>query len=260
MAKVDLAGRVAIVTGGLSGIGLACAQQLASAGARVCIGGRRAGDDERRAAVRAKVGEGAHVALLDVADQGSVDRFVSEVVEHFGPADILVNAAGISVHEEVAGHSDQGWQSVLDTNLTGCFRTIRATLPAMIERQWGRIVNIGSTAARVGSPRYAAYCASKAGLLGLTRCVAAEGASHGVTCVMVSPTWVETEMLYKTAEEKAAESGRHLEEVVTEIRRSNPQSRLVQPDELAALVVFLCGESAAAVTMEDIQVNAGAIW
>ena len=255
-----LSGRVAVVTGGLSGIGLACAKGLQASGAQVCVGARRAGDEAKLSEFHDELGEDAYAAPLDVTDQSSVERFLSDVTDRFGPVDILVNAAGIAVHLEVVGHSDAGWRDTLDTNLTGPFRMIRATLPAMIERRWGRIVNIASTAARVGAPRYAAYCASKAGLLGLTRCVALEGAPHGVTCVAVSPTWVETEMLRNTAEEKARETGRHTEEVVNEIRRSNPQNRLVQPEELAALIVLLCGKKAAALTMEDIQVNAGAFW
>lgn len=255
-----LAGRVAVITGGLSGIGLACAKRLKASGAQVCAGARRAGDEARRSDFYALVGEGAFAAALDVTDQGSVERFLSEVTERFGPADILVNAAGTTVHREVVGHGDADWQDTLDTNLTGPFRMIRATLPAMIENGWGRIVNIASTAARVGTPRYAAYCASKSGLLGLTRCVALEGAPHGVTCVAVSPGWVETEMLRNTAAEKAQETGHQIEEIVNEMRRSNPQNRLVQPEELAELVIFLCGDKAAAITMEDIQVNAGAFW
>ena len=255
-----LSGRVAVVTGGLSGIGLACAEHLQAAGAQVSVGARRAGEPARLAAFHDALGEGAHAAPLDVTDQDSVESFLAEVTERFGPVDILVNAAGVTVHLEVVEHSDAAWLDTLDTNLTGPFRMIRATLPAMIERRWGRIVNIASTAARVGAPRYAAYCASKAGLLGLTRCVALEGAPHGVTCVAVSPTWVETEMLHNTAAEKAQETGRHVEEIVNEMRRSVPQNRLVQPEELAELVVFLCGEKAAAITMEDIQVNAGGLW
>ena len=127
-------------------------------------------------------------------------------------------------------------------------------------RGWGRIVNIASTAATTAQPEYAAYCASKAGLLGLTRVTAREGAPHGVTAVAVSPTWVETDMLRSSARETAGREGRPCDNVVAGLAAANPQNRLVQPSEIAQLVSFLCSDQAPGLTMEDIQVNAGAFW
>jgi len=139
---------------------------------------------------------------------------------------------------------------------------IREVLPNMIARKWGRIVNIGSTAASVGWKDNPAYCASKSGLLGLTRCVALEGAPHGVTCVMVSPTWVETELMRRNVAQVAARdgTGRSLDEAMADIARQNPQGRIIQPDEVAALVVFLMSEQAKGITMENIQITGGALW
>lgn len=134
-------------------------------------------------------GTKVYAAHLDVRDSERTDKFVTEAEAAIGPADILVNAAGTTAEQSVVGHSDELWAKIVDTNLTGAFRVTRALLPSMIGRGWGRIVNIGSTAATVGWKDNPAYCASKAGLLGLTRCVALEGAPHGVTCVMISPTW-----------------------------------------------------------------------
>ena len=252
--------RVAIVTGGLQGIGLAIAKQLTAQGARVATGSRRGDDAEASASARDAVGSQGMVAALDVASTHSVEAFVSQVRDTIGVPDILVNAAGVSVHQVVCGHTDEDWQAVIDINLTGPFRMIRACLPAMKDNGWGRIINIASTAARVAESTHAAYCASKAGLVGLTRAVAKEGGPHAVTCVAISPGWVETDMLRESAKTIAARTGRTQAEEIAMMGASNPQNRLIQPEEIAALAAFCCSEAAAGLTMEDIQVNAGALW
>ncbi len=255
-----LEARTAVVTGGLQGIGLAIAAELARQGAQVAVGARRGGDGGiARNALKAIDGH-ATAHPLDVCSAQSIDTFMSSVNEAYGAPDILVNAAGISVHHPVDGHSDDDWNATIDTNLSGPFRMIRACLPAMKANGWGRIVNIASTAARTAQATHPAYCASKAGLVGLTRAVALEGGPHGITCVAVSPTWVETEMLHASSREMAARSGRTVESELEAIASSNPQGRLVQPRDVAALVAFCCSDAAGAITMEDIQVNAGALW
>ncbi len=162
----------------------------------------------------------------------------------------------------MAGHSDELWLKIIDTNLNGAFRMTRRLLPGMIGRKWGRIINIGSTAATVGWKDNPAYCASKSGLLGLTRCVALEGAPHGVTCVMISPTWVETELMRRNVQQVVEREGRGrtMEEAMSDIAAQNPQNRIIQPDEIAALAAFLCGEGARGITMENIQITGGALW
>ena len=255
-----LGGRVAIVTGGLQGIGLAIARELVQQGARVAVGSRRGDDAESSADARQVVGAQGIVEALDVASTKSVEHFVERVRSSLGSPDILINAAGVSVHQTVSGHSDEDWQQVMDINLTGPFRTIRACLPEMKSRGWGRIVNIASTAARVAADTHAAYCASKAGLVGMTRAVALEGAPHGVTCVAISPGWVETEMLRESAKIIANKSGRTQAEEIAIMAQSNPQNRLIQPEEIAAVAAFCCSDAASGLTMEDIQVNAGALW
>jgi 3-hydroxybutyrate dehydrogenase len=139
---------------------------------------------------------------------------------------------------------------------------MRKLLPGMIARRWGRIINIGSTAATVGWKDNPAYCASKSGLLGLTRCVALEGAPHGVTSVMISPTWVETELMRRNVAQVVEREGkgRSLDEAMAEIAAGNPQGRIVQPQEIAALAAFLCREEARGITMENIQITGGALW
>lgn len=263
---LPLAGQVAVVTGGIRGIGLATVRSLLARGAKVAVGSRSAGEQETEERFLASVGPGVHLgsevclARLDVQSEESVKSFVAKAEEQFGPVDILINSAGISLHQTVCGHDEADWNSVIDINLSGSFRTIKACLPGMISRKHGRIVNIASTAARTSVADSAAYSASKAGVLGLTRAVAVEGAPHGVACVSVSPTWIETDMLQASAAEEAEKTGRSIAEVIAELRVSNPQNRLVQPAEVADLVVFLCGEGSVALTMEDIQINAAAHW
>lgn len=252
--------RVAIITGGLAGIGLECARALAKAGHTVAIGARRGDDPALKDQVRDLIGTDTFIAPLDVRKRGSVAAFSMAVKNRFGPAQILVNAAGITRHQTVSGHDLDAWDDVIETNLTGPFLMIHALLPDMIDSGWGRIVNIASTAAKTAVADHAAYCASKSGLLGLSRAVALEGAPHGVTCTTVSPTWVETDMLRASAETMAREHGTTQAEEIAALARANPQNRLVQPSEVAALVAFLCSDAAPALTMEDIQVNAGAHW
>ena len=272
-----LSGRSALITGGFSGMGYAIAAALAEAGADVAVGSYIAADPgaaadaayypqadevERVRAGLAAFGTTVYAAHLDVRDSAVTDRFAAEAEAALGPVDILVNAAGTTAEQPVCGHSDQLWAKIVDTNLTGTFRMTRAVLPGMIERGWGRIVNIGSTAASVGWKDNPAYCASKAGLLGLTRCVALEGAPHGVTCVMISPTWVETELMRRNVAQVVAREGkgRTPEEAMAEIARGNPQQRFLQPEEIAALAVFLCSDAARGITMENIQITGGALW
>ncbi|TXI02095.1 MAG: SDR family oxidoreductase [Rhizobium sp.] len=266
-----LEGRSAVVTGGLTGQGLAIAQALAAAGANVSIGSREAArwqgsaEPEHIADIRRRLsahGGAVHIGPLDVRDTSVIEHFARSAEAVCGPADILVNSAGMTMEQPVCGHSEELWLKVIDTNLNGAFRMTRTYLPGMIERKWGRIINIGSTAASVGWKDNPAYCASKSGLLGLTRCVALEGAPHGVTCVMISPTWVETELMLNNVRELVEREGkgRTVEEAYADIARDNPQQRVIQVDEVAALAAFLCGDEARGITMENIQITGGALW
>ncbi|CAN5261094.1 SDR family oxidoreductase [soil metagenome] len=271
-----LEGRAALITGGLTGQGLAIAQALAEDGAHVAAGsyvgaGGRAGDSaaypeqEAVAAVRSqleKSGTKVFAGHLDVRDSAIIAGFIAEAEAVCGPFDILVNAAGTTAEQPVCGHTDELWLKLIDTNLNGAFRMMRALLPGMIERNWGRIINIGSTAASVGWKDNPAYCASKSGLLGLTRCVALEGAAHGVSCTMISPTWVETELMHRNVAQLVAREGkgRSVAEAMAEIAGQNPQKRLIQPAEIAALAAFLCRDAALGITAENIEITGGALW
>jgi NAD(P)-dependent dehydrogenase (short-subunit alcohol dehydrogenase family) len=265
-----------MVTGGGSGMGLAMAVAFASEGANVSIGSLLAGGSKAEGEVVHMPGqeqmdhavslieaEGVEaIGLnLDVTSDDSVEAFFQATVERFGQVDILANAAGITAEQTIVGHPDALWDKVIDVNLTGTYRAIKRVLPGMIDRGWGRIVNIASTAASVGAVTSGAYCASKAGVVGLTRCVALEGAPHGVTCNAISPTWVDTsfgrEWMSDIAEKQENRSGA---EYISDVEKTNPQGRLISPTEIGALALFLCSDAAQGVTMEDLRVSAGSLW
>jgi NAD(P)-dependent dehydrogenase (short-subunit alcohol dehydrogenase family) len=252
--------KVAIIAGGLSGMGLASAKRLLAEGVTVCIGARRGGDAAVVAELHEKLGTPVLVDRLDVRDTASVAAFVARVAEEHGRVDILLNTAGVYEESPVIGHPDDMWDAHIDTNLTGTFKMIRAVMPLMKAQGWGRIINLASTAAHEGLENNVAYCTSKAGLLGLGRVVSLEGAAHGITCVSISPTWVETEMLKSFVDAETAETGLPRAEVQAKYEASNPQNKLVQPEEIADLVAFLTSEAARAITMEDIKVNAATNW
>ncbi len=278
MLERYLAGRTALVTGGASGQGRAIALALAARGANVGVGSYLALHgplpdltdsyfppqqelDEVCAEIRA-LGVGALGQDLDVRSADSVAALRDALVAQFGSVDILVNAAGIAAEQPIQGHTERLWLDVLDTNLNGAYRTIHACLPGMIERNWGRIINIASTAASVGAKDNPAYCASKSGLLGLTRCVALEGAAHGVTCNAISPGFVNTRMLRSSVKRWLAAEGnvRTEEEFIASIAASYPQKRIIEPAEIGAVAAFLCRDEAFGIAAQDITVAAGSLW
>jgi NAD(P)-dependent dehydrogenase (short-subunit alcohol dehydrogenase family) len=189
-----------------------------------------------------------------------VAAFYAAARRQFGQVDILVNSAGIMPDHLIVDHPDDVWEETIAVNLTGVYRMIKAVLPGMIAQQWGRIITIASTAASVSAPGFGAYSASKAGVVGLTRAVALEGAPHGVTCNAISPGWVETAMARAAITRYAQAEGRAVDEYLSSIKQSNPQKRMIQPDEVAALVLYLCQDNALAMTMQDLLFSAGSLW
>ena len=278
MSERYLSGRTALVTGGASGMGRAMALAFANAGADVVIGSLiaesdaetsdgelvyRPGQRELQATAEEieKLGVRALACGLDVCDVKSVQAFYEAAVDGFGKVDILANAAGITAEQTICGHSDELWSKVMDVNVNGVYRTMKLCLPGMIERGWGRIINIASTAASVGAPTSVAYCASKAAVVGMSRCVALEGAAHGVTCNAISPGWVETSFgkswMTHIAETAESRSG---DEYISEAKQGNPQQRMIQPEEIGALAAFLCRDEAFGITMQDLTVSGGSLW
>lgn len=278
MSERYLEGRVAMVTGGASGMGRAMALAFAKAGADVGIGSllsdapaknadgelvNRPGREEldRTKKDIESCGVKCVATDLDVCDTENVKRFHEAVKSGLGPVDILANAAGITAEHGVVDHSEALWLKVMDVNANGVFRVTREVLGGMLERRWGRIINIASTAASVGAPMSPAYCASKAAVTGFTRAVAQEGAEALVTANSISPGWVETtfgvEWLSDIAEKQMNTKG---DLFIQQQKVENPQKRMIQPIEIGALAAFLCKDEAVGITGQDLTVSAGSAW
>ncbi|MDR5745617.1 SDR family NAD(P)-dependent oxidoreductase [Caballeronia sp. LZ029] len=249
-----LADKHAVITGGGSGIGASCAQALAKAGARITLMGRDlARLEAQRDAMRAH-GDVACVSV-DVTNEAAVEEAFSRV----GAVDILVNNAG---HAQAAPftHTDAAlWQRMIDVNLTGVFLCTRAVLPSMLERGYGRIVNVASTAGQVGYAYVAAYCAAKHGVIGLTRALALEVATKGVTVNAVCPGYTETELLRASLDQIMSKTSRSEQDARDALVRHNPQRRFVQPEEVANAVLWLCAPGSDAMNGQSISVSGGEV-
>ena len=259
---MKLADRTAFVTGGGRGIGRAIALAFAREGARVIVVARTTAEVEGVAAeIRAECGgESAAHSVCDVADARSVGRAFQEAREFFGRgADVLVNNAGVAESAKFAETTDEFWQRHLAVNLSGTFYCMRAALPSMVERGWGRIVNVASIAGKTGAPYIAAYSASKHGVLGLTRSVALEVAMKGVTVNAVCPGYVDTEMTARALENIEAKTGRRRAEALDSIKRMSPQNRLVTSEEVAAVALLLASEDGRGITGQAINVDGGTV-
>ena len=252
---MELAGLHAFVTGGGRGIGEAVSRSLVVSGAVVTIVGRT------EASLRNVVDAGGASAwmLLDVTDDRAIARCVAAAAAERGPIEILVNNAG-AVETAAFGRIDRGlWDRMLAANLTSVFLMSQAVLPGMLARRRGRIVNIASTAGLTGYPYVAAYVAAKHGVVGLTRALALEVATSGITVNAVCPGYTETELLRESMQNIVRKTGRSEADVRASIIRNNPQARLVRPDEVAAAVNFLCGPGSDAMTGQAIAVAGGEI-
>jgi NAD(P)-dependent dehydrogenase (short-subunit alcohol dehydrogenase family) len=259
---MKLSDKTAFITGGGRGIGRTIAVAFAREGARVFVVARTSAEVERVASeIRAECGElaAAH-SVCDVADSQSVARAFVEASELFGRGvDILVNNAGIAESAKITDSSDEFWQRHLAVNLSGTFYCMRAALPSMVERGWGRVINIASIAGKTGAPYIAAYSASKHGVLGLTRSVALEVASKGVTVNAVCPGYVDTDMTTRAIENIEARTGRSAADSLASIKRMSSQNRLVTSEEVAALALLLATEDGRGITGQAINVDGGTV-
>ena len=242
----ELDGRAAIVTGASRGIGRAIARSLASAGAEVIACATTVGGADDTVLQIVSEGGKAQAAALDVSDEVSVAGTVSELLKAYGTIPLLVNNAGITRDNLLLRMKKEDWDQVIGTNLSGVYRMCRALVPSMIRARFGRIVNITSVVAHTGNPGQANYCASKAGIEGMTRSLARELASRNITVNCVAPGFIETEMT------------RSLDESVREkLLGKVPLGRLGTPGDVAAAVCFLVGTGADYITGSVLDVNGG---
>lgn len=242
----DLQGRIALVTGASQGIGRACALELARAGATVALAARNEAKLAEVAAEIEAAGGQAAAFALDVASEDSIKNGAKAVVDRFGKVEILVNNAGITRDDLMMRMKRADWDDVLSTNLTGTFLLTQALLRQMMKNRWGRIINITSVVGRTGQEGQVNYAASKAGLIGLTRSLAREVASRGITVNAVAPGYIETPMTTVLGEKLR-------EKMIEQI----PLGRAGTDAEIARPVVFLASDAAAYITGHVLDVNGG---
>lgn len=256
---MELAGRHALVTGAGKGIGRATALLLARAGARITMAARTTTDLESCAAEARALGVQALPLATDVARPEDVRALFAGARAALGPVDILVNGAGVAPSALVHKTSDDQWRAALEINLSGAFYGLREALPEMTARGWGRVVNVASIAGKTGYPYIAAYAASKHGLLGLTKCAALEVASAGVTVNAVCPGYVDTPMTEVSIARIVEKTRIDADEARRLLADASPQKRLFGVDEVAALILFLCGEEARGITGQAISLDGGTV-
>jgi NAD(P)-dependent dehydrogenase (short-subunit alcohol dehydrogenase family) len=258
---MKLENRLALITGGGRGIGRAIAFAFAREGASIAVAARtRAQVDAVADEVACEFGVEALALECDVANAESVRRAFAHTSEQFGGGpDILVNNAGIAETSPFVKTDEAMWQRHLEVNLTGTFRCTHAALPGMIERGWGRVINVASIAGKTGAPYMSAYAASKHGVLGLTRSLALEIGAGGITVNAICPGNVDTEMTSKGIENIVAKTGKSAEDALAVLKRSSPQNRLVTAEEVAALALLLASEDGRGINGQAINVDGGTV-
>jgi NAD(P)-dependent dehydrogenase (short-subunit alcohol dehydrogenase family) len=255
-SAVTLAGKHALVTGGGTGIGAAIALALAERGAAVTVCGRRLSERQASAKRHANI----HAQTADVTDADSLLQLYRDAQAARGSFDIVVANAGVAESAPAEKVSRALWDHTIAVNLTGAFLSVQPALAAMRERKWGRIVFIASTAGLKAYAYVVPYVAAKHGVIGLTRAMAIETAKAGITVNAVCPGYAETPMLERAIDRIAAATRRSNSEARGALAANSPQARFIKPEEVAAAVVWLCGEDSAAITGQAISVSGGETW
>ena len=255
-----LKGKTALVTGSTSGIGLAIARALAKDGANLMINGfgDKAAIEQERAALEKEFGIKARYSAADMSKPAEIAAMVSETEKEFGSLDVLVNNAGIQHVANIEDFPIDRWDAIIAINLSSSFHSIRAAIPGMKKRKWGRIINIASAHGLVASGQKVAYVAAKHGLVGLTKTVAIEAANDGVTCNAICPGWVLTPLVQKQVDARAKQTGQSNEQAkIALVSEKQPMHEFSKPENIGALAVFLASDSAATITGSSYSIDGG---
>jgi 3-hydroxybutyrate dehydrogenase len=255
-----LKGKVALVTGSTSGIGHGMALALAAEGAGIMLNGF--GDAAQIEALRAAMAaeHGVRVAYFgaDISQPDQIAAMVAETEAKFGSLDILVNNAGIQFTANVEDFPDERWDQIIAINLSGVFHGMKAAIPGMKAKRWGRIINIASAHGLVASPQKVAYVAAKHGVVGMTKVAAIELANAGVTVNAICPGWVLTPLVEKQLQDRAAREGRTMEQVSHDmVAEKQPMVTFTTPEQIGGLAVFLCSDAAATITGTPVSIDGG---
>ncbi|PZP54878.1 MAG: 3-hydroxybutyrate dehydrogenase [Micavibrio aeruginosavorus] len=257
---MSLNGKVALITGSTSGIGLGIAQTLASKGCDIVINGFGDKDaiEKERAGIEKEHGVKCIFLEADISKYDSVEKMIIEAEKQMGRLDILVNNAGIQFTSKAEDFPVEKWQAVIDTNLSGVFYGVKAALPGMRKRNFGRIINIASAHGLVASKEKIAYVAAKHGVVGLTKVVALETGHDNITCNAICPGWVLTYLIQKQIDDKAAAQGKSTDDVMKEmLSEKQAKIQFTTPEEIGEMVVYLSSDAAKNVTGSAFSIDGG---